>query len=684
MKRHAHPTPRLTVRLRCKISTIPFSDSDVGAPSTDCGVVWLPYTLRWRFLFALALISIALCLIVSALCWLSSAKHGLGTDDGSNVILLGWRFSPTLICVMYAHLVGMAFSDVKKTEPYARMARPSGASAEASVLQVPKPWWSALMEAFSKRKNARRINIPLLCSSLAFITSVLVISPLSLSFLVSFNFALAHDAQFHRIIMDPTPFPLTATPETFLRTTGQLFYNVTGTPWISGQYTVLPFWPLGMPNDPFLDSNFFPSPGSWTAPSRVVKVEYPCKRMDVRTTFENKSFMAPGNIYHGNTIPPYSDSFTILVNGTSKMATISLSLADDCQYQIDASPTLDINRQKSVVWSRGSAPLYDKGMGYPQDQLPSNDTDSWLYIPGNSSYVLEFGSGPTSPYLRFKESPQCQDKQILLLATPMLTNDELLLSNYSPRAWACSSNISVADIPVTLSMSGTVSNISFSEKEFLRNRIPMGEDMLNTSQVHALFNNPQWASYSAMSSFWSHQSAIPLTESYDDDFSALTDDQNLLSRAESIFVRFFAELLQSSILQENSPQLNDVQGHIGSFEKRIVVVPNIGITLSVLFALNAFLLLLLSRKTRPCSRPLNLETNASSVLSVARLMTAGKLDMDLWQTMPLAKREVMSSSLVNRIYRTSFAQLLETCDGDVECKVALQGTRIHGLMSCST
>jgi len=157
-------------------------------------------------------------------------NKGLGADNGSRISLLGWRFSPTLICVLYAHLIGMAFNDIKRTEPFARMAEANGAAAEASVLHCPSPWWSTLLEAFSIKMNGKRISLVLLCSTLAYILSTIVILPLSLLFLVSYNVTLPHDVRFHRIRFNATPLSLSTTPEMFLRIMSRSENDLTETP----------------------------------------------------------------------------------------------------------------------------------------------------------------------------------------------------------------------------------------------------------------------------------------------------------------------------------------------------------------------------------------------------------------------------------------------------------------------
>lgn len=86
---------------------------------------WLPFTLRWYYLVALANISIALGSIILWLSCHSRSNHGIGGDDGSSMVLFGWRFTPTLIAVLYAQMTVILFEDVKRTEPFARLAKAS-------------------------------------------------------------------------------------------------------------------------------------------------------------------------------------------------------------------------------------------------------------------------------------------------------------------------------------------------------------------------------------------------------------------------------------------------------------------------------------------------------------------------------------------------------------------------------
>jgi hypothetical protein len=644
----------------------PSHDISGNTPQPDHHWHWLPSTLRWTFLLTLIVLSMGLCVAVSTLCWLSHRGQGLGADGGGDAILIGWRFSPTLICVVYAQLISMLFEDIMRTEPFASMSRPRGAPAAASILERSKPWWSGFIDPFRNRKEHGKGSILFLVGSTIFFLSVLVISPLSSSFLISYNVAVQHDVPFHRAALGSTPLSLNATPETFLSTTGHLFYNLSGTPWISGPYVVLPFWPASSPNESF-QNTVSASAREWTVETKVMRVEYPCKQMEIRSHYKNRTFTAQGHPYAERGLT--DETFTL--NGTAKMLATSLSLPDDCQFEVDIFPSLRINMYDSVVWARFSDSFYEASLTNSNAADTINNMSSWdeaiswLYVPGNTTYNLELNSGNTSPFLRFKGSDTCSDKQIILLATPLLDN-ERLLSNYSQKAWACSSNISLAEVPVTISMSSASSNISFDEGEFLRKCTIMPPSMLNISEVHHLLHTRQWSSYSVPASLFSHEAAIPLTQFYSEDFSALSRDQGFPSKAGTVFARFFGEVFQSSLLRIKESSQEAIQGQAISFEKRVVVVQGVGITLAVLFATNAILATIIFKQSRPRVRPLNLHSDPSSILTVASIFARGHVDTRLWQELYITTKSSMGSLLASRVYEMSSKNLQEvnrvTCE----------------------
>jgi hypothetical protein len=674
-------------------STEPHSEGQLEEEEklSDRGQDWLPASLRWQFLLTLTMISVGLCVVVSALCLLSGRRRqhglGLGADDGSDAILVGWRFSPTLICVVYAQLISMLFDDIRRTEPFAKMSRFGGAPAANSVLERPKSWWSVFVDAFRNRKGHGRATIPLQLASFAFIISILIIQPLSSSFLISYNVTLDRSASFRGVALESALLPSTATPEMFLGTTGHLFYNLSGTPWISGQYVVLPFWLSDMPGSSFQNTLSLASASRWTALTKVLKVDYPCGLMEIESRLEDRTFVAESQVSMtettGGMIDLSNQGRRSTLNGTVKMLATKLRSSNGCEFQVDRSPFLSQNQYDSLIWSRFSDPSSQvhlepsKALHTMNQTSPWNDPSSETYVSGNTTYSMILSSGPTSPFFRSQSSEPCSDQQFILWATPLLSYD-VLFSNYSQKAWACSSNVSMAEVPVTLSISSSSSNISFDEAEFLQKRTTIPATLLNTSKIDRLFYTKQWSSYLLKDSFVAHEAAIPLGRAYNDDFRLLSNDQDLPVKARAIFARFFGEALQFSLSQASQ---QDIQGRVVSFEKRVVVVQGVGISLAVLFAINAVLLVLISKHCRPIIRPINLRSDPSSALTIASIFAASHIDTRLWQDLFLEKRNGMKSRLHGKFYKLSLSNFWEVDKLDACEWISLENCRVTNMGS---
>ncbi|KAE8162573.1 hypothetical protein BDV40DRAFT_312370 [Aspergillus tamarii] len=168
----------------------PASDSEIRPDQRKQSLSWLPLTLQNNFLGLLSLLALVLCAVTIALLVTSQANYGLGSDNGSSKILFGWRFSPTLVAVIYIQLTAMLVDDVKRVEPFARLAGPQGSEASSSILQKPGAWWNALHDGFSRRKNGGSSRgWVLFCATLVNVLGFLLISPLSSAFepKISFN-----------------------------------------------------------------------------------------------------------------------------------------------------------------------------------------------------------------------------------------------------------------------------------------------------------------------------------------------------------------------------------------------------------------------------------------------------------------------------------------------------------------
>lgn len=233
---------------------------------------WIPYTLRWQSLTILVISTVILLSLVVALWWRSVVNNGLGTDDGSSMLLFGWRFTPPLLAVLYVQMTAMLLDDVKRTECFARMARSGGASAASSILRAPGAWWNALADGLSKHGGHRRWL--LFSTACLNIIGFLAISPLSSSFLELAEVMVTSEVEFTRMTPQQRITPVSSR-ETKLRIVTHLLQNISTSAWISENYTILPFWP-----STFADTALGPElPGpfqTWQAETWVLSTELDC------------------------------------------------------------------------------------------------------------------------------------------------------------------------------------------------------------------------------------------------------------------------------------------------------------------------------------------------------------------------------------------------------------------------
>lgn len=81
------------------------------------------FALHWYFLAVPISFSIIIAVVTLILYRSSHNSNGLGPEDST---MLGWKFIPTLIAVVYTQLVAMIFNAVKRTEPFVRLVKPIG------------------------------------------------------------------------------------------------------------------------------------------------------------------------------------------------------------------------------------------------------------------------------------------------------------------------------------------------------------------------------------------------------------------------------------------------------------------------------------------------------------------------------------------------------------------------------
>jgi hypothetical protein len=440
-----------------------------------------------------------------------------------------------------------------------------------------------------------------------------------------------------------------ASPDVFLSTTGTLIYNLSVNPWTVGEYTVLPFWPEDSDLTAMRGGGEHNEMQIWEATTSVFRTEYQCSTMDATISLnQTKSFSA-----FGQRVVKPPQYTTVLVNGTSKMDTTVLVSDNGCRYQIDMAPTLMANIADSVVWGRAEDSLYDIGMTF-DDMIARNTTQAYVYVPGNYTYDLDLSDGPRSPVLRHNRSADCVDKDIIHISTELVSSDgNSFRSDYTQKAWMCTLEISTADVPVTYSLSKTGPEVAFDRDEFAKKQSPVGNHILNGSDVRQLLHQSKWLSYLNPAHFLTDRSALLLSAEYQYDFGSMLSDNEIPRKAQSTMETFFAALLQSSVLTSDTWETQAVLGKNTLITTRVEVFEGTATAMAILFGICALLLAALAWQCTAHRRSLNLHCNPSTTEGVTDLVTLGQWDRASWKPLFIASTNETEKFLQSKTYHTS-------------------------------
>ncbi|KAJ6020520.1 hypothetical protein N7540_006024 [Penicillium herquei] len=528
---------------------------------------WIPYTFRYWYLGTLSCILLILCLLAFLLWSQSANNYGLGTDNGSSILLFGWRYSPTLITVIYVQLTAMLFDDVKRTEPFARLARPEGATASSSILHSPGPWWTALYDGFAKKKNGRRSWV-LICASFVNILGFLAISPLSSAYLSSEDLIVPQTTEFYQLEpLDNSPLPIDADRTTHFRTIANLLQNVSTSPWITDNYTILPFWPATLQTEPINTLPTSPSQ-SWKGETIMFRSELSCTEMTVESE-------------HNSSISFQKDQAAV------SAISITWTSPSGCRYGLEAQEELFTMGGGS--WSNASTFLYGEDTLY-EDEV---------------SAIVNYTS-------------ECNGKEIIVVTEPWTSSKGIY------KAQLCDTRYYMANINATVALDGDEPEISFEENEFEQNKVAVPDTLINSTQFRDQFLNADWTSY-MISIIWSETAmlggaGILLGALYDYNMTRLVRDPGLVTSAAKAKQRFFGEVLQAALTQNGASHIISTQGQVNTVETRVVVQAGAAIALGVLFAISFLLVLAVWWFSQLRNRPLNLKRDPATAAGAAYLI----------------------------------------------------------------
>lgn len=561
--------------------------------------------------------------VVLLLQWYSDKNHGLSPETSA---IFGWKFAPTLVAVLYTQLTAMLFDDIRRTEPFARLARPSDSIPKASrtILETPREWWTTLAHGFDKQKNGGRRSWVIILAYAVNVLAFLTISPISSALLGIDEVSVPRSVEMIRLVAaKDSPMSPFAERDTYFRATGALLQNVSTSPWLSDDYAILPFWPTGSAPSPW-DRQSAPMPQTWEAETTVFRNNFKCSQLDLAAT----GFAPTGH-----------QSF---LSVDEFLASIRLESTEGCQYNLTFKSS-DIYSWYVVV--------------------------SWSDIDHFASRSGFYGDVPYSGF-QVTHNEKCGDEAIILSTAWLKNATGGFLSNLTVTGYACSSDHTMATIPVEAAVSSAGFTVNFDTERFLQAKQVVPETLFNHSQLLQLYTDPELFTYiPTPASFEPYLSpydyggvAALLATQYGFNLTEMQLDASLPEKAARIRKRFFGEILRTSLSAAGASDYESVLGTKTALESRVFVSFQAAYVLAALFFISFFMLLFVTWTSRIRKRPLNLAHDPATVLGTAAVVASNNEVLSPLEELHETFKSEITLALEDRQYATSPGRLHEICE----------------------
>lgn len=574
---------------------------------------WKPFALRKLVLLATLIISLILGCVVILLLVYSTLHDGLGTDGGSSAVLFGWRFTPTLIAVLFTLLPSMVFNDARRTEPFAQMSHPSGASAATSILKSPEQWWTVFAESLRRRQNHGKVNWFLLATVLVNIISLLLINPLSSALLQSQPVELVSQVPISQFgVSESQPISMAANDLVYFRTIGNVLQGLDTSAWLTDRYVIIPFWPSSTKSN--LGTTLMGTTQQWKADAQVLSLALDCESMGVRKASWSKNFTDP------------EDGEDTEINFRSLLLTDSKG----CEAGINGY----IQR---FTYGGGS------WFSPPNMVLPvwddSNEEEEWNHYHNSTS--------------------QCDGRQVILATSGFWQGgtSNTVNSDLKVGAWSCQSTFYAANMSVNASTTTTGTTFLVDDATFDAQRSIIPNSMIDQNRFETAFLHKNWTSmiYTAdVNGRDSYGGASALLASiYDFDSASLIASPDVMRNLQRIKQRFLGEMVLATIAGNTVTAAQT--GQITDTQRRVVVNTPVAIALAVLFFITSVLIgAILGLSSR---RRLNLHNDPGSVAAVVKLIDGNKTIRESFHDWDKRKGRDMNQSLAKTTHFLSDGSL---------------------------
>jgi hypothetical protein len=314
----------------------------------------------------------------------------------------------------------------------------------------------------------------------------------------------------------------------------------------------------------------------------------------------------------------------------------------------------------------------------------SNASTYFLTTPstlplGGRMYVG--GVGPNSLFARINTSDQCNGRDIITMNTPWsaplnrTAQDSLFLptnqtyprsSAFRMRGILCGSRYSMGRQNINMTISRGFQRIHNTSSDARMVYEKITDNLIDISQFEAKIMQDNWRSYVDTQStivnsmdpmlgvYPSYSGMAPLLAAPSNyNVLSMLDDPNITQRAASMKGRLFMETLREAFENRDLVENVNTVGQATVIENRVVVLTEIGFTLSALFFATSILLLAVSWTSRLFFRPLNLRSDPASTIGLGLLLKRRVDGLSAVRHMHQASRVDFHTSLQGHKYLTS-------------------------------
>jgi hypothetical protein len=623
--------------LECSSKGKCLSDSKVTTkPDIHADPQWMPFALRWYFITMTAGLSITFAATVFALYWRSHRNNGLYTEESA---MPGWKFVPTLIGVLYTQLTAMIFGAVKRTEPFAKMARTDGRIpvARYTLLEKTKPWWTTFARGFQRRRNGGSWNWIIILSCSSYMLAILGISPISAALLWTKEVPQTSSELLVQLEMrNGSTLHPRAERDTYLQTMGAILQNYSTSPWITDGFVVLPFWrdditATGSPWDSQVSKS-----GTWDANTTILHNDLVCAELSLK---EKEIYLRP-------------DHYKTAFSNESYAASVLLESNHGCQLNL----TVNI-----------SFPMEGHTVQFSRDWISWSDIHTVIMDDSSSTDMV-------------RVNQDCHEEEIIIMSTPWWLNEpqdegptNTLLDNMTMLGYACHADYSVATIPVRAIAVSNALSVEFDEELFNQMRTPVPSTVLDLPKLHELYTDATWGRFVPQESALNPASryymfggaAAMLGMSYNFSVPRMMADSNLLMVAAQFRRRFFAEIVGASLQRTGILEERRTTGSRLSFVRKVLISGQAASMICALLLLSSVSFLGVLWMTHRSRKALNTHQDPSTVLGTSIWASGNAMVLHRFTKLDLANRKTLKEELANRTFFSKHGNLDEA-EADIQ------------------